>query len=112
VLYWGAPPSLRNVTIGVVEGNRVIPAGQTESISEEAPAGSVSQSFSSALPQSSIDEIVNRVVAQVTERLPEILSRELVHRMAPELIEIVKGQLIGDKKVYREADSLLELDEI
>jgi CheY-like chemotaxis protein len=66
------------------------------------------QKISFTLPQEVIDEIVTRVVAEVTERLPEMLSRDLANRLAPEVVEIIKRQRV----TYHEPDALLELDEV
>ncbi|MCI0390364.1 MAG: response regulator [Acidobacteria bacterium] len=70
------------------------------------------QNVSLSLPQHLIDEIVNRVVAQIMGKLPELLSRELANRLAPEVLEVVKLQQSAGKVVYQEPDSLLELDEV
>lgn len=64
------------------------------------------------LPQSVIDEIADRVVAKITEKLPGILRSELAGRLAPEIIEIVKRKPDTEGKSHYEADSLLELDEV
>ncbi|MCI0660407.1 MAG: response regulator [Acidobacteria bacterium] len=57
------------------------------------------------------DEIVDRVVARLTSELSEKLTRELVPPMVEGFAETIKQQQAADKKSYREADSLLELDE-
>lgn len=67
-------------------------------------AEGVVQGVSLTLGQGAIDEIVNRVVANVLEKLPELLSE----RLAPQIAEIIKGQRAAES----EADSLLELDEL
>ena len=57
------------------------------------------------------DEIVDRVVTRLTSELSEKLTNELVPRLVEEVAETIKQQLAANKKSYREADSLLELDE-
>ncbi len=58
------------------------------------------------VPQNIIDEIVNRVSAQLTEKL----SGEIAHRIAPQVAELVKRQLVVDPSVYRDSENLLDLD--
>ncbi len=70
------------------------------------------QGVSLALGQSSIDEIADRVVAKVMERLSVLLNEQLSSRIAGEVIEIIKRQQAAGKAAYHEADSLLELDEV
>jgi len=57
------------------------------------------------------DEIVDRVVTRLTSELSEKLTNELLPRLVEEVAETIKQQLAANKKSYREADSLLELDE-
>jgi CheY-like chemotaxis protein len=104
---WNAPS-----TQGVETGRRVPPpeAGGVTTLATAAE-GSV-QGMSLTLGPSSIDEIVNRVVANVMEKLPALLSEQLANRIAGEVVEIVKRQQTAGKAVYNEADSLLELDEV
>ncbi|MFN8000638.1 MAG: hypothetical protein U0X75_06425 [Acidobacteriota bacterium] len=60
-----------------------------------------------------IDEIVSRVVAQLSDTLSQKLSAELTRRLAPEVAELVKQQHLAERvPVYTEPDSLLDLDEI
>ncbi|MBO0799846.1 MAG: response regulator, partial [Blastocatellia bacterium] len=63
------------------------------------------------LGESSIDAIVDRVVAQVLEKLPDLLSAQLADRLAAQVSVIIKGAQ-EEKAAYREADTLLELDEV
>ena len=58
------------------------------------------------VPQSLIDEIVNRVAAQLSEKL----SGEIARRIAPEVAELVKRQVLVEPAVYRDSDILLDLD--
>ena len=58
------------------------------------------------VPQSVIDEIVNRVAAQLSEKL----SGEIARRIAPEVAELVKRQFLVEPAVYRDSDNLLDLD--
>jgi CheY-like chemotaxis protein len=96
-----------------VETGRRAPAAEASSVTTlvSAAEGGV-QGMSLTLGQSSIDEIVNRVVANVMERLPALLSEQLANRLAGEVIEIIKRQQTAGKAADNESDSLLELDEI
>ncbi|HKQ74288.1 MAG TPA: response regulator [Blastocatellia bacterium] len=58
------------------------------------------------VPQSVIDEIVNRVTVQLSEKL----SGEIARRIAPEVAELVKRQFLVEPAVYRDSDNLLDLD--
>lgn len=58
------------------------------------------------VPQSLIDEIVNRVSAQLSEKL----SGEIARRIAPEVAELVKRHVLVEPAVYRDSDNLLDLD--
>ena len=58
------------------------------------------------IPQSAIDEIVNRVSAQLSERL----SGELARRIAPEVAELVKRQLFTEPAPYRDPENLLDIE--
>jgi hypothetical protein len=58
------------------------------------------------IPQSVIDEIVNRVSAQLSERL----SGEIARRVAPEVAELVKRQLFAEPAPYRDLENLLDID--
>jgi CheY-like chemotaxis protein len=57
------------------------------------------------------DEIVDRVVARLTLEFSEKFTRELMPQLVEGVAEVIKEQLAANKKSYREADSLLELDE-
>ncbi len=99
-----SPPATRTMVTHTLETGRVI-----ASTAEKPETGGGS---SLTLPQTVIDEIVDRVALQVTERLPEMLSRELARRIAPEVIEIIRQQQMAERGAYQESDSLLELDEV
>ena len=64
------------------------------------------------IPHSVIDEIVNRVSAQLFERL----SGEIARRIAPEIAELVRRQLFSDPgpalspAPFRESENLLDID--
>jgi CheY-like chemotaxis protein len=58
------------------------------------------------IPQSVIDEIVNRVSAELSERL----SGEIARRIAPEVVELVRRQFLVQPSVFRDSDNLLDLD--
>src|SRR5262249_41729567 len=47
------------------------------------------------IPHSVIDEIVNRVSAQLLTQLLERLSGEIARRVAPEVVELVKRQILS-----------------
>jgi CheY-like chemotaxis protein len=63
------------------------------------------------IPQSVIDEIVNRVSAQLFERL----SGEIAQRIAPEIAELVKRQIFPEPAPaqfapFRDSENLLDID--
>ena len=58
------------------------------------------------IPQSAIDEIVNRVSALLSERL----SGEIARRIAPEVAELVKRQLFAEPAPYRDPENLLDIE--
>jgi hypothetical protein len=58
------------------------------------------------IPQSAIDEIVNRVSAQLSERL----SDEIARRIASEVAELVRRQLFAKPAPYRDPENLLDID--
>jgi CheY-like chemotaxis protein len=93
-----------------VETGRQAPAADVKTLVTAAEGGV--QGMTLTLGQSSIDEIVNRVVANVMEKLPDLLSEQLANRLAREVVEIIKRQQTPGKSAYNEADSLLELDEV
>jgi CheY-like chemotaxis protein len=104
---WSDPPAT------AVDSGRRSPAAEAGGITTlAAAADSGVQGVSLALGQSAIDEIADRVVAKVMERLSVLLNEQLSSRIAGEVIEIVKRQQVAGKSAYNEADSLLELDEV
>jgi CheY-like chemotaxis protein len=58
------------------------------------------------IPRSVIDEIVDRVSAQLFERL----SGEIARRIAPEVAEVVRRQLSPESAPYRDSENLLDID--
>ncbi|MGH9766823.1 MAG: response regulator [Blastocatellia bacterium] len=101
----------------ILELEDVLPeagASQIFAVDESAatqPAHSASAEASEnqramVIPQSAIDEIVNRVSAQLSEKL----SGEIARRIAPEVADLVKRQLLAEPAVYRNSDNLLDLD--
>jgi hypothetical protein len=71
----------------------------TSSVRNETQSGMV-------IPQSAIDEIVDRVCAQLSERL----IGEIARRIAPEVAELVKRQLFAEPAPYRDLENLLDID--
>jgi len=57
-------------------------------------------------PQSAIDEIVNRVVAQLSEKLGD----EIARRVTSEVAELVKQPRLAEPVAYPDTDNLLDLD--
>jgi CheY-like chemotaxis protein len=79
----------------------------------QPPAGAISYETQERLviPQSVIDEIVNRVSDQLFERL----SSEITQRIAPEIAELVKRQIFpepapGQFAPIRDSENLLDID--
>jgi CheY-like chemotaxis protein len=58
------------------------------------------------IPQSVIDEIVNRV----SDRLFERLSGEIARRVAPEVAEMVRRRLLAEPAPLRESENLLDIE--
>ena len=58
------------------------------------------------IPQSAIDEIVNRV----SDRLFERLSGEIARRIAPEVVEMVRRRLLAESASLRESETLLDIE--
>lgn len=96
-------------------GRQIVGTGASVPAADAAGLNALKSAVSEGLPltagQSSIDEIVDRVVAQLLEKLPDLLSAQLADRLAARVSEIIKrGQ--GEKASFSEADTLLELDEV
>ena len=68
-------------------------------VPQETPGGMV-------FPQSVIDEIVNRVSAQLCERL----SGEIARRIAPEVAELVRRRILAGPALSRDSENLLDID--
>ena len=79
--------------------NPVGPDGAAGAVFYEPQAGMV-------IPQSAIDEIVNRV----SDRLFERLSGEIARRIAPEVVEMVRRRLLAEPASLRESENLLDID--
>jgi CheY-like chemotaxis protein len=79
--------------------NPVGPDGEAGADFYEPQAGMV-------IPQSAIDEIVNRV----SDRLFERLSGEIARRIAPEVAEMVRRRLLAEPAPLREPENLLDID--
>jgi CheY-like chemotaxis protein len=79
--------------------NSVGPDGAAGADFYEPPGGMV-------IPQSVIDEIVNRV----SDRLFERLSGEIARRVAPEVAEMVRRRLLAEPAPLRESENLLDIE--
>ncbi|MGH9751679.1 MAG: response regulator [Blastocatellia bacterium] len=77
-------------------------------VEPDAPADAVpyEKQPGMVIPQNAIDEIVNRVSAQLFERL----SGEIARRVAPEVAELVRRQLFAELAPYRDSENLLDID--
>lgn len=71
-----------------------------------ASAGRHETQSGMVIPQSAIDEIVNRVSAQLSESL----SGEIARRIAPEVAELVRRRLFAEPAPYRDPENLLDID--
>jgi hypothetical protein len=58
------------------------------------------------IPRDVIDEIVDRVSAQLFEKL----SGEIARRIAPEVAEVVRRQLFPESTPFRDSENLLDID--
>lgn len=78
----------------------------------QPPAGAIFYETQQGMviPHSVIDEIVNRVSAQLLERL----SGEIARRVAPEVAELVKRHLFSEPAAapapLRDTENLLDID--
>jgi len=80
-------------------GRPVGPDAATDAVFYETQGGMV-------IPQSAIDEIVNRVSDQLFERL----SGEIARRVAPEVAEMVRRRLLAEPAPLREPENLLDIE--
>jgi hypothetical protein len=87
-------PDLTPVTMGPMRHDTPATA-----VPQETPVGMV-------IPQSVIDEIVNRVAGQLCERL----SGEIARRIAPEVTELVRRRILAGPALSRDSESLLDID--
>jgi CheY-like chemotaxis protein len=79
-----------------------------EPMGPDAPASAVPQEIPTRMliPQSVIDEIVDRVSARLVERL----SGEIARRIAPEVTDMVRRRLLAEPASFRESENLLDID--
>jgi hypothetical protein len=87
-------PDLTPVTMGPMRHDTPATA-----VPQETPVGMV-------IPQSVIDEIVNRVAGQLCERL----SGEIARRIAPEVTELVRRRILAGPALSRDSENLLDID--
>jgi CheY-like chemotaxis protein len=87
-------PDLTPVTMGSMRHDTPATA-----VPQETPVGMV-------IPQSVIDEIVNRVACQLCERL----SGEIARRIAPEVTELVRRRILAGPALSRDSENLLDID--
>jgi CheY-like chemotaxis protein len=80
-------------------GRPVGPDAAAEAVYYEEQGGMV-------IPQSAIDEIVNRV----SDRLFERLSGEFARRIASEVAEMVRRRLLAEPAPLRDSEGLLDID--
>ena len=80
----------------------------TGPVGHDAPAGAVplETPVGMVIPDSVIDEIVNRVSAQLCERL----SGEIARRIAPEVAELVRRRILAGPALSRDSENLLDID--
>lgn len=95
-----------------ITSTRVIIVDQVAGAQSQPPASARPSEKQEVMiiPQSAIDEIVNRVSAQLSEKLSEKLCGEIARRIAPEVAELVKHQLLAEPAAYRNSENLLDLD--
>jgi CheY-like chemotaxis protein len=80
-------------------GRPVAPDAAADAVFYDQQAGMV-------IPQSAIDEIVNRV----SDRLFERLSGEIARRIAHEVAEMVRRRLLAEPAPLRDSESLLDIE--
>jgi CheY-like chemotaxis protein len=82
----------------------------------QPPVGAVPQetTVGMVIPQSVIDEIVNRVSAHLSTHLSahlsDRLSGEIARRIAPEVTEMVRRRLLAEPAPFRDSENLLDID--
>ncbi len=106
-------PDLTSMSMGPMEPMRpmgpVVTPGAVSDRAQAQPHASAvhyETQLGMVIPQSAIDEIVNRVSAQLSERL----SGEIARRIAPEVAELVRRQLFAEPAPYRDTENLLDID--
>ena len=95
----------------ILELDDVLPNLTSMPRTPEGPDGAAGADFyepqvGMAIPQSAIDEIVNRV----SDRLFERLSGEIARRIAPEVAEMVRRRLLAEPAPLRDSESLLDIE--
>jgi CheY-like chemotaxis protein len=103
-------PNLTSRSTGPMRpvGSLVAPGGVADRAQAQPPDSAVhyESQLDLVIPQSAIDEIVNRVSALLFERL----SGEIARRIAPEVAELVKRQLFAEPAPYRDSENLLDIE--
>lgn len=95
---------LPDVVVDRVQSQPPAGALSYETYKGETHNGDAQQSM--VIPRSVIDEIVDRVSAQLFERL----SGEIARRLAPEVAEVVRRQLLSESAPLRDSENLLDID--
>jgi CheY-like chemotaxis protein len=95
----------------ILELDDVLPNLTSMPRTPEGPDGAAGADFyepqgGMVIPQSVIDEIVNRV----SDRLFERLSGEIARRIAPEVAEMVRRRLLAEPAPLRDSESLLDIE--
>jgi CheY-like chemotaxis protein len=93
-------------TITAVE----VPGIESAPVEELQPEHASSAAKAFIIPQSVIDEIVNRVVAQLYENLPERLAGEITRRITTENAQTPSQPLLVERGSSRDEGGLLDLD--
>jgi CheY-like chemotaxis protein len=102
-------PDLTSMPTGTTGTTRTTGAmGPMRSAGPDGAAGAVLYETQGGMviPQSVIDEIVNRVSDQLFERL----SGEIARRIAPEVAEMVRRRLLAEPARLRDSENLLDID--
>jgi hypothetical protein len=95
----------------ILELDDVLPNLTSMPRTPEGPDGAAGADFyepqgGMVIPQSVIDEIVNRVAGQLCERL----SGEIARRIAPEVTELVRRRILAGPAPSRDSENLLDID--
>jgi CheY-like chemotaxis protein len=99
--------------VNATAGPHSMPSSSRAAVDNHVEARAETQAQSQGgliIPQSAIDEIVNRVSRRLSEELSEKLCGEIARRIAPEVAELIKRQFPAEVGAYRSTENLLDIE--